>query len=113
MLFLAGSILRISRRSADLRIGVAPCCKRLLVPIDRGSVMGPGMTQTSLSCSRASRAVIREPEYSAAWISRITLHSPEMMRLRAGKLPLKAVVPGGYSEIMAPPSLIMLWARLT
>ena len=60
------------------------------------------MANTSLPCSDASRAVIREPDSSAASTTRVLWDSPAMMRLRRGKLAANGGVPRGYSLSITP-----------
>ena len=69
----------------------APCLSRLLVPAERGSSGLPGTAKTSRPCSPANRAVISEPERSAASTTTTPSEMPEIRRLRRGKsLPLGA-----------------------
>ena len=51
------------------------------------------MAKTSLPSSTASWAVISEPDCSVASTTRVPTQSPEMMRLRRGKLAAKGGVP--------------------
>jgi len=69
----------------------APCLRRLLVPAERGSRGLPGTAKTSRPCSPAKRAVISEPDRSAASTTTTPIEMPEIRRLRRGKsLPLGA-----------------------
>jgi hypothetical protein len=61
-----------------------PANKRLLVPAERGSSGLPGTAKTSLPCSPANRAVIREPERSAA--STTTTPSAQFQPVAARKI---------------------------
>ena len=81
----------------------APSRISIFVPSHAGSVMGPGIASTSRFSSIANRAVMSDPDRFAACTISVALHRPAMMRLRAGKLPSIAFVPGSYSEIIAPP----------
>ena len=63
----------------------APCFSRLLVPAERGSSGLPGTAKTSRPCSPARRAVISEPERSAASTTTTPSEMPEISRLRRGK----------------------------
>ena len=65
---------------------VAPCLIRLLVPSARGSSGEPGTAKTSRPCSSAIRAVISEPERCAASTMTTPSASPEISRLRRGKV---------------------------
>jgi hypothetical protein len=58
---------RASIMSRALVMRQAPCFRRLLVPAERGSSGLPGTAKTSRPCSPARRAVIKEPERSAAF----------------------------------------------
>ncbi len=60
------------------------------------------MANTSRPCSAARRAVISEPEASAASTTSVPCDRPEMMRLRLGKLAASGGVPSGYSLTSRP-----------
>jgi len=64
------------------------------------------MAKTSLPCSFASRAVMREPLFTAASTTKAPKLNPAIMRLRRGKFCALGSVPTGNSEIMAPCSTI-------
>jgi hypothetical protein len=72
----------IARRGDERQ---APCFRRLLVPAERGSSGLPGTAKTSRPCSPPKRAVISEPERSAASITTTPREIPEISRLRRGK----------------------------
>lgn len=93
--------------SSEEVMGVAPSLIKSFVPACCSSKMLPGMTPTSRLFSRAKRAVIREPDFRAAWIMRVAGHSPAIMRFLAGKRCRAGGVPGGYSDMRAPPALII------
>jgi hypothetical protein len=73
---------RVLRMSRALVTRHAPCFKRLLAPAERGSSGLPGTAKTSRPCSPANRAVIREPERSAASTTTTPSEIPEIRRLR-------------------------------
>ena len=60
------------------------------------------MANTSRPCSAASRAVTSEPDLSAASTTSVPSDSPEMMRLRRGKLAGNGGVPKVYSLSSSP-----------
>ena len=66
-------------------VSVAPCLIRSLVPAARGSSGEPGTANTSRPCSAAIRAVISDPERSAASTTTTPSAAPEISRLRLGK----------------------------
>src|SRR5687768_4798421 len=76
---------------------------RQLVPNELRDVMLPGTANTSRFCSIASRAVIKEPEFSAASTTTMPRLSPLMMRLRYGKFSDTGGVFNGNCVTMAPP----------
>ena len=75
----------------------APCFSRLLVPAERGSSGLPGTAKTSRPCSPAKRAVISEPERSAASTTTTPSEMPEIRRLRRGKSLPRGEKPGARS----------------
>lgn len=81
----------------------APCFKRLLVPAERGSSGLSGTAKTSLPCSPANRAVIREPERSAPSTTTTPSAIPEISRLRRGKSLARGEKPGERSLMRRPP----------
>jgi hypothetical protein len=68
--FGAGGRPRIGASASTMSLAdvtrQAPCFSRLLVPAERGSSGLPGTAKTSRPCSPAKRAVMSEPERSAA-----------------------------------------------
>ena len=75
-----------SRICSPVSTSLAPWRIRAWQPRASGLWMEPGMANTSRPCSRAARAVIREPERSAASTTRVPRLRPLIMRLRRGKL---------------------------
>ena len=67
-----------------------------------GASMGPGTAKTSRPCSRAVFAVMSAPLRSGASTTRTATESPDRIRFRTGKFPLRGSVPGAYSVIRAP-----------
>ena len=67
----------------------------------------PGTAITERPCSIACSAVMSVPEVSPASTQRVPRQSPEMMRLRIGKVWRSAARPNGYSETTAPPPATM------
>ncbi len=55
--------------------------------------MLPGTAKTSRPCSAANSAVISAPLVSPASMTTVAIESPEMMRLRGGKLADSGAVP--------------------
>ena len=92
--------------SSALSTSVAPLRMRSLVPRQRGSSGEPGTANTSRPCSSAKRAVMSEPEPSAASTTSTPSAMPEMMRLRRGKWRACGSVPTGSSAISTPRSAI-------
>lgn len=72
--------------------------------------MFPGITKTSLPCSKAKSTVIIVPLFGLASTTKTPLQIPLIILFRAGKLFLSGLVPSGYSEIIAPPVLIISFA---
>ena len=64
--------------------------------------MRPGTAPTSRLSSVAISAVISEPDRSRASTTTVIRLSAAMIRLRAGKVQRRAVVPGGSSAITTP-----------
>ena len=60
------------------------------------------MANTSLPCSAVSRAVINEPDWSAASTTSVPCASPAIKRLRLGKLDGSGGVPSRYSLTSRP-----------
>jgi hypothetical protein len=89
---------RVSRISRAEVTRQAPCFRRLLVPAERGSSGLPGTAKTSRPCSPAKRAVISEPERSAASITTTPSEIPEISRLRRGKSLPRGEKPGGLAD---------------
>ena len=58
----------------------------------------PGTAKTSRPCSPAKRAVISEPERSAASITTTPSEIPEISRLRRGKSLPRGEKPGGLAD---------------
>ena len=85
---------------------VAPSLRSLLVPPARGSIGEPGTANTSRPASSASRAVMSEPERSAASTTTTPSDMPAMIRLRRGKSRARGSQPKAISETRAPPSVI-------
>ena len=56
-----------------------------LQPAKSGSLMGPGSAKTSLPSSAAKRAVISDPDFSAASMTKTPSARAAMRRLRRGK----------------------------
>jgi len=74
-------------------------------------VTGPEQQKTSRPCSPANLAVIKEPDLSAPSVTNVPNDIPEIILLRAGKLPLETLNPGGYSETTTPPLLIISFTK--
>ena len=64
---------------------LAPCLINVWVPVLLNELMLPGTANTSLFCSAARRAVMREPLRSVASTITVPRDMPEMTRLRMGK----------------------------
>ncbi len=64
--------------------------------------MEPGIANTSLPCSAAWRAVIKDPDCSAASTTTVPSLSAAMIRLRFGKFGASGGVPIGYSLTSSP-----------
>ena len=75
-------------------------------PLESGEWIDPGTANTSRPCSAALRAVISEPDASAASTTRQPCARPLMRRLRRGKLWASALVPSANSETSKPRSAI-------
>ena len=60
------------------------------------------MASTSRPMSAAHRAVIRDPEASAASTTSVPCDKPAMIRFRFGKLAAVGEVPSGNSLISSP-----------
>jgi hypothetical protein len=71
-------------------------------PRDCGESIEPGMAITSLPCSAASRAVIKEPDCTLASTTKVACASPARMRLRCGKWWVSGGAPMANSLTMAP-----------
>src|SRR5262245_42034357 len=80
---IGASVSTMSREEVTRQ---APCFRRLLVPPARGSSGLPGTAKTSRPCSPASRAVISDPERSAASTTTTPSEIPDISRLRPGKV---------------------------
>src|SRR5713226_1030918 len=93
-----------SQSSYQVATSLAPCLIKVLGPQELLLVTLPGTAYTSRFCSRAQRAVMRVPLYSAASTTSTPADMPLMMRFRIGKFCGAANVPMGNSEISAPPS---------
>lgn len=89
---------------------LAPCLISSFVPIEFTESMFPGITKTSLPCSKAKSTVIIVPLFGLASTTKTPLQIPLIILFRAGKLFLSGLVPSGYSEIIAPPVLIISFA---
>ena len=88
--------------SSTPRITWAPSRRRRFEPAARGSSASPGTAPTVRPRSRATEAVFRAPDLYPASTTRVIRHSPAMIRLRRGKQPGKALVPGSTSDTSAP-----------
>ena len=72
-------------RPARDSTSLAPCLISAWQPRDCGEWIEPGIANTSRPASAASRAVISEPDCSAASTTSVPRARPAMMRLRCGK----------------------------
>ncbi len=88
--------------SSALSTSLAPCLISAWQPRDCGEWIEPGIAKTSRPASRAWRAVISEPEGSAASTTSVPRASPAMMRLRCGKFGASGGVPSGNSLSSRP-----------
>src|SRR5712691_5219073 len=93
-----------SQTSSQVATSLAPCLIKVLGPHELLLVTLPGTAYTSRFCSRAQRAVMRVPLYSAASTTSTPADMPLIIRLRMGKFCGAAKVLRGNSEIRAPPS---------
>ena len=93
-----------SHTSSQVATSLAPCLISVFGPQEFLLVTLPGTAKTSRFCSRAQRAVMRVPLYSAASTTSTPIDIPLMMRLRIGKFWGAAKVPRGNSVISAPPN---------
>ena len=73
--------------------------------------MEPGKANTSRPCSKAMRAVIKDPLRKAASTTNIPKDKPLMIRFRLGKLAACGGERVGNSETMEPPWLTMASAN--
>ena len=80
----AAQVLRGCR--STLSTSFAPCLISAWQPRDCGEWIEPGIANTSRPASCASRAVISEPDCSAASTTSVPRARPAMMRLRCGKV---------------------------
>ena len=87
---------------APISTSLAPWRISAWQPRDCGEWIEPGIANTSLPCSAASRAVISEPDCSAASTTSVPRDRPAMMRLRLGKFWLSGGVPSGNSLTIRP-----------
>ena len=92
--------------SAALSTSLAPCFSKALQPRAWGEWIEPGMAKTSRPASRASRAVISEPERIAASTTRVPRARPAMMRFLIGKFSGREAVPIGNSLTSRPAAAI-------
>ena len=97
------------KMSCTVSTSVAPWRISAWQPRTWGAWMEPGMANTSRPCSAAKRAVMREPDLSAASTTSVPCASPAMMRLRLGKWCASAGVPSGNS-LSNRPWRAMRWA---
>ena len=74
-----------SRMSSALVTILAPNLSRLLGPEERGEKILPGTQKTSRFCSKASLAVISEPESSLASIIKVPRDNPEIILFQIGR----------------------------
>src|SRR5206468_1832567 len=81
---------------------LAPSCMRRLAPTLVGDVIRPGTAKVSRPRSPANPAVIKAPLRSAASTTTTPSASPASVRLRAGKWPASAGMPGGNCDRIAP-----------
>lgn len=86
---------RSSSTSSALSTSFAPCRSNAWHPRACGAWMEPGMAKTSLPCSAARRAVMSEPDCSAASTTSVPWLRPEMMRLRRESSPPGAACRAG------------------
>ena len=75
---------------------VAPSYIRMLYPSDLGLSGEPGIAMTSPLRSKASRAVISDPELEAVSTNTTSIARLAMIRLRTGKCHTVGCVPGGH-----------------
>ena len=88
--------------SAALSTSFAPCLIRAWQPRAVGEWIDPGIANTSRPASAASRAVMSEPDCTAASTTSVPRASPAMMRLRIGKFSGSAGVPIANSLTTQP-----------
>ena len=88
--------------SSALSTSLAPWRISAWQPRDSGEWIEPGTANTSRPYSAACRAVISEPDCSAASTTSVPRASPAMMRLRIGKLGGSGGVPGANSLTSTP-----------
>ena len=86
-----------STSSAD-STSFAPDLMSAWQPLDSGEWIEPGMANTSRPCSAAARAVMSEPDASAASTTRQPRARPLIRRLRRGKLRRRAACRAGNSD---------------
>ena len=91
-----------SRMSAALSTSFAPCLIRAWQPRDVGEWIDPGIANTSRPASAARRAVMSEPDRTAASTTSVPRARPAMMRFLIGKFSGSAVVPIANSLTTSP-----------
>jgi len=87
-------------------ISLAPCLIRKWDPVLLNECMLPGTANTSLPCSNASEAVMREPLCFVASTTTTPLLKPLMIRFLMGKFLGSGGLPIGNSVITTPFSVI-------
>lgn len=84
-----------------------PSRMRELAPRLPGRITSPGTAKTSLPNSRASRAVMRLPEFSAASVTSVPSEKEATSAFRMGKWCASGPAPGANAETTAPPEATM------
>ncbi len=92
--------------SAALSTSLAPCLISAWQPRDCGEWIEPGIANTSRPASAARRAVMSEPDCTAASTTSVPRARPAMMRFLIGKFSASAGVPIANSLTTSPSAAI-------
>ena len=93
--------------SAALSTSLAPCLISAWQPRACGVWIEPGIANTSRPASAARRAVMSDPDCSAASTTSVPRARPAMMRFLTGKFASSAGVPIANSLTTTPPAAIL------